>query len=581
MYLRRYLSGSKSQGRNYWKLVESHRTERGPRQRIVAYLGDVEEALRQGVKEAAQGFHDTQGNLFEPAPATQLVTVQVDKIRVERCLEFGGPWLVLQVLEHLQLPARMRELLPGDRAEVEWWAMALVLVIARVCHPSSELYIAEHFFERSSLGDLLGIAADKVNDDRLYRALDNLLPHKVALEQHLQAQLGRLFGLQYELLLYDVTSTYFEGMAQSNPQAQRGYSRDNRPDCKQVCLALVVTTSGMPLAYEVFDGNRTDVTTVEEIVTCVEARYGQVDRIWVMDRGMVSEENLEFLRHAGRRYLVGASRSQLKKFEQQLLEGTFAQVRAGVEVQLCPGPAGDETFILCRSEARRLKDHAITANAVAALTGKLERLQQSCLRRKYQVGYIERRLGRLLQQHRHVAGAFSVQVSLAPAGGAQVTWLHNQAQQDWATLTEGCYLLRSNIKDWSAEELWQTYIQLTAAESAFRIQKHDLALRPIWHQRQDRVQAHLLVCFLAYVVWKTLGRFCSLAGLGDEPRKVFDEVATLRMVDVVMPTQGGVELRRRVITEPTKAQAKLLQQLRLRPPKQIPLPANVVPKSPT
>lgn len=568
MYLRRCRSKAHREGQYYWQLVESHRTQRGPRQRVVAYLGDVEESLRQGVQEAAAGQPSPrQEPLFsESSPAPQWVEVDASRIRVERCREFGGPWLALQVLEQLQLPELWRTVLPQDRAEVEWWAMALVLVIARWCHPSSELHIAEHFYADSSLSDLLGIPPGKIDDHRLYRALDKLLPHKPALEQHLKARLGELFQLDYELLLYDVTSTYFEGMAEGNPQAQRGYSRDQRPDCKQVCIALVVTKSGMPLAYEVFDGNRTDVTTVEEIVEGVEARFGQADRIWVMDRGMTSEDNLEFLQEGQRRYILGAPRCQLKAFEKQLLEGSWQQVREGLEVQLCASPNGPETFILCRSAARRLKDQAIHHKAIQRLTAKLEKLQTVCQTRKYQVSRIERRVGRILEQCSRAAAGFTVEVTTSDKGGARVTWSQEPAWQDWAALTEGCYLLRSNIRDWTAQDLWQAYIQLTEAENAFKIHKQDLSLRPIWHQKKERVQAHILVCFLAFVGWQALGQFCRLAGLGDEPRKVFNELATLRSVDVVLPTKQGPEIRRRLVTQPTPAQQILLQRLRLNLP---------------
>jgi transposase len=570
VYLRRCRCKANSKDQHYWQLVESYRTERGPRQRVVAYLGDVAEGLRKGLQETAQGHPEpTQENLFRETTPPEWIEIDASGMKVERCAEFGGPWLALEILHQLQLPALLRSLLPRDRAEVEWSAMALVLVIARLCNPSSELHIAEHFYADTSLADLLGIPADKVNDDRLYRALDKLLPHKAALELHLKQRLGELFALEYELLLYDVTSTYFEGMAKANPQAQRGYSRDQRPDCKQVCLALVVTKSGMPLAYEVLDGNRADVTTVEEMVELVETRYGKADRIWVMDRGMLSAANLQFLQQQQRRYIVGTPRNQLKAFQQQLLEGQWRQVREGVEVQLCPAPEGAETFILCRSAARRLKDRAIYQQAASRLTEKLQRLQQNCARSRFKAGLIERQVGRLLAQHSRAARCFKVEVSSGADGGAQLQWSKEEAWQDWATLSAGCYLLRSNITDWTAEDLWRAYIHLTEAETAFKIHKHDLSLRPIWHQKAERVQAHILVCFLAYVVWKSLGQLCHLAGLGDEPRKVFEEIAKLRMIDLVIPTRAGPKLRRRLVAQPTTAQAVLLQRLQMSLPKGI------------
>jgi hypothetical protein len=258
------------------------------------------------------------------------------------------------------LPEFLNEAVAQRCEEIPWPLMALVLVVGRLCEPGSELSLAEQGYERTALPELLGIPAAKVNDDRLYRALDKLLPAKAALEQHLKARLGELFGLSYDLLLYDVTSTYFEGLAERNPQAQRGYSRDHRPDCKQVCIALVVSREGIPLGYEVFAGNRSDVKTVEEIVELIESRYGTADRIWVMDRGMVSEDNLDYLREKQRRYLVGTPKSQLRRYEAEIASGGWSEIREGLEVKLCPGPDGSETFILCRSAERREKEKAGT-----------------------------------------------------------------------------------------------------------------------------------------------------------------------------------------------------------------------------
>jgi len=446
----------------------------------------------------------------------------------------------------------------------------------RLGEPSSELRIAEHLYERSSLTDLLGIPADKVNDDRLYRALDRLLPHKVELEKHLKGRLGELFNLEYDLLLYDVTSTYFEGASESNGQARRGYSRDHRPDCKQVCIALVVSREGLPLGYEVFAGNRADVTTVEDIVEKIEAQYGAAGRIWVMDRGMVSEENLEYLRAGGRRYIVSTPKSQLKRFEQELLKADWRQVREGLEVKLCPSPDGEESFILCRSAERAAKEKAMHDRFEKRIEKGLTRLADSCRKKKQKVGAVERRVGRLLEGNSRAAGLFRVDVVERASGGVEVVWEKLEQWRAWAELSEGCYLLRSNVTDWDAEQLWRAYIQLTEAEAAFRIQKGDLGVRPIWHQKQERVQAHILVCFLAYVLWKMLGQMCKRAGLGTEPRKAFDEIAQIKAVDVVMPTRQGTLIHNRCIAQPTKAQAVLLQMLQLHLPQRMKIYENVV-----
>ena len=544
---------------------------------MVAYLGDVGEGRRLGVQQAARGATGSwQSRLFDEEGESEWVEVDTKRVRVEKVRDFGGCWLGLEISERLGLIALLERLLPEGREEIPWSMMALTLVLMRLGEPSSELRIAEHLYERSSLTDLLGIPADKVNDDRLYRALDRLLPHKVELEKHLKGRLGELFNLEYDLLLYDVTSTYFEGASESNGQARRGYSRDHRPDCKQVCIALVVSREGLPLGYEVFAGNRADVTTVEDIVEKIEARYGAAGRIWVMDRGMVSEENLEYLRAGGRRYIVGTPKSQLKRFEQELLKADWCQVREGLDVKLCLSPDGEESFILCRSAERATKEKAIHDRFEKRIEKGLTRLADSCRKKKPKVGAVERRVGRLLEGNSRAAGLFRVDVVERASGGVEVVWEKLEQWRAWAELSEGCYLLRSNVTDWDAEQLWRAYIQLTEAEAAFRIQKGDLGVRPIWHQKQERVQAHILVCFLAYVLWKMLGQMCKRAGLGTEPRKAFDEIAQIKAVDVVMPTRQGTLIRNRCIAQPTKSQAVLLQMLQLHLPQRMKIHENVV-----
>ena len=444
--------------------------------------------------------------------------------------------------------------------------MALVLVLCRLCNPSSELHIAEHFYAQSVLAELLGVPAEKVNEQRLYRALDALLPHKEALEVFLKERLGELFGLEYDLLLYDVTSTYFEGEAKGNPLAERGYSRDHRPDCKQVCIGLVVSRCGMPLGYEVFAGNRTDVTTVEEIVETMERRYGRADRIWVMDRGMVSKENIAFLQHGKRQYIVGTPKSMLKRFERELPGEDWHTIRDGLEVKLCPTPDGEETFVLCRSRDRREKEKAMHNRFEQRIEEGLRRITTTCQRQRLSAAVVGQRVGRLLGRNSRAAGLFAVDVQTDGKGRASLAWRKVEAWRDWAALSEGCYLLRSNIHDWSDQQLWETYIQLTEAEAAFRVHKSDLSIRPIWHQKEDRVLAHILVCFLAYVLWKSLSQWCLQAGLGHEPRRVFEELGKIRLVDVVLPTRQRTEIRKRCVTRPTDHQAILLQHLRLRLP---------------
>jgi transposase len=570
MYLKRCGQTRLTRKGIYWELVESYRTERGPRQRIVSYLGNIGETGRLGVQQAARGnIGSWQSRLFDEAGEPEWVEVDARRVHAERVQDFGGYWLGLVVADKLGLISLLERLLPEGRADVPWSMMALTLVLMRLSEPSSELRIAEHLYERSSLVDLLGIPTDKVNDDRLYRALDSLLPHKVGLEVYLKERLGTLFDLEYDLLLYDMTSTYFEGHGAANEQAALGYSRDHRPDCKQVCIALVVSREGMPLGYEVFAGNRADATTVEDIVAKIETQYGSAGRIWVMDRGMVSEKNLAYLRAGGRRYIVGTPRSQLKRFERELLMDDWQEVWEGLEVKQCPSPDGKESFILCRSAARAIKEKQIHERFETRIEKGLTKLVESCWKQKQKVGMIERRVGRLLGSNSRAAGLFRVKVTERVDGGAEVVWEKLEEWRAWAELSEGCYLLRSNITDWRAKELWQAYIQLTEAEAAFRIQKSDLRIRPIWHQKKERVQAHILVCFLAYVLLKMLGQMCQKAGLGNDPRKVLDEIAQIKAVDVVMPTKQGAVIRKRCIAQPTKAQAILLQRLQLHLPQRM------------
>jgi len=566
MFLRPCYRSKNGKRHAYWALMESYRTERGPRQRVVAYLGQLEERGRLGVKEAAEGRRGSrQKRLFDDVQP-QWVEVDASRVRVENCRDFGGPWLGLELVRRLGLQEFLRQAIPPGREKIPWSSMALVLVLCRLCNPSSELHIAEHFYAQSVLAELLGVPAEKVNEQRLYRALDALLPHKEALEVFLKERLGELFSLEYDLLLYDVTSTYFEGEAKGNALAQRGYSRDHRPDCKQVCIGLVVSRCGMPLGYEVFAGNRNDVTTVEEIVETIERRYGRADRIWVMDRGMVSEAKISFLRQGKRRYIVGTPKSMLKQFERELLAEDWHAIRDGLEVKLCPTPDGEETFVLCRSRDRREKEKAMHARFEQRIEEGLRRIAATCQRQRLSPAVVGQRVGRLLGRNSRAAGLFAVDVKTDGEGRASLAWRKVEAWRDWAVLSEGCYLLRSNIHDWSDEQLWETYIQLTEAEAAFRIHKSDLCIRPIWHQKEDRVLAHILVCFLAYVLWKSLSQWCQRAGLGHEPRRVFEELGKIRLVDVVLPTRQGTEICKRCVTRPTDHQAILLQHLGLRLP---------------
>jgi transposase len=600
MFIRQYFKQENGQRTAYWALVESYRAAIGPRQRVVAWLGKLDHAGRLGVLRAAEEVKHSAGQddqlvrqqphnpqlqfEFDDEPASQPRWVEVNAagVRVENLRQFGGPWMALHLIRTLQLDSFLKNVIEEGKETVPWDVTSLILIIARLLEPSSELYVAEQWFPKTSLSDLLGVSEDHVDDNRLYRCLDKLLPHKEALEVHLKNRMGELFDLEYDLLMYDVTSTFFEGRADF-PLAQRGYSRDQRSDCKQVCIALVVSKCGIPLGYEVFAGNKADVTTVEHIVEMMERRYGKSDRIWVMDRGMVSEDNIEFLREGGRRYIIGTPKAMLKKFEQDLLKEDWHSIRDGLEVKFVTLPKAEEVqvdapespempcerFILCRSRERSKKEEGITQRFEKKIVDGLTRMKARCEKQKRDPMTVEREIGRLLGQNTRAAKLFDVKVTKADTGAACIEWSKIEAHRDWATLSAGCYLLRTNVADWSDEDLWKAYIQLTEAEAAFRIHKSDLSLRPIWHQKEDRVLAHIFVCFVAYVLWKTLGQLCMKAGLGNEPRRVLAELSDIHSMDVVLPTRSGPEIRTRCISKPTGHQQILLEKLGLKLPAKI------------
>jgi hypothetical protein len=582
MYLRHTTRRKDGKVHRYWQLVRCVRVGRKVVQQTVAHLGELDaqgRARAQALARAITGDR-AQPDLFVDDHAEEAIPVRLRRIRLERGRGFGDVWLGWTLWRALRLDEALTRLLPEGREAVPWATMAAVLVLARLCEPSSELHIAETWYRGTALEDLLALPTPLVNDDRLYRALDRLVPHKPALEQHLVARLGELFALDYDLLLYDVTSVYFEGLAEANPLAQRGHSRDHRPDCKQVCLALVVTRDGMPLGYEVFAGNRTDVTTVEDIVDAMEARYGLAQRIWVMDRGMTSQDNLDWLRETGRRYLVGTPKSELKKWAGALAEARDWQaVRDGIEAKQCVGPDGVETFVLIRSVERREKERAMHVRFARRIEDGLTRLGQRIgrARRPLDVRRLERQLGRLLERNQRAAGRYGIEFVPDATQPARVRldWSARPEWDDWARWSEGCYVLRTNVTDWSAEDLWRTYVQLTDVEAAFRIEKSELGIRPVWHQRADRVQAHILVCFLAYVLWKTLEQWQRRAGLGQSPRTIFDELRRIQSTDVVLPTEDGRELRLRCVVRPDAAQAVLLDRLGLDLPQRLRVPPPV------
>ena len=580
MFLKRINTKSKEgKKRTYWALVKSVRTARGPRHQVVSYLGE----LRAGEKTEWANLARIVNKrpiprmpLFDTLEATEpvpdTIEVRVRGARVERTRDFGDVYLALTLWRALELDKLLERIMPDGHGKIPWHIVATVLSLARFCEPSSELHIADTWYQRTSLDDLMGVSADRVNTDRLYRAHDHLLKHKDDIEKHLKERYTTLFDAQYDLLLYDVTSTYFEGEAKRNPQAKRGHSRDHRPDCKQVCIGLVVTREGLPVAYEVFEGNRHDSKTLQEIIEAMEERHGKARRIWVLDRGMVSDENLQFLRDRDGQYIVGTPKATLRSFEQALLDQDWTQVEEGIEVKLRPGPDGNETFIVCRSTARREKEKAMHERFEKRIEEGLQSLERRLdkAKKKPNRSQVERQIGRLLGKNSRAAGLFDIKVSEVERDGAdgflKVTWTKKDAWREWANLSEGCYLLRTNLVDWTAEDLWKTYIQLTQAEAAFRTQKSELNLRPIWHHKEDRVQAHILFSFLAYAMWKMLELWMSRCGLGNGPRPLIEELARIKTNDVVLPTSKGREVRIRCVTQTDESQRTLLGRLGLKIP---------------
>jgi transposase len=595
MFLKRLIRRKNGKQHTYWALVESYRTAKGPRNRVVSYLGDLSPRERSGWSHFAgklDGERIADPTLFEPPAAAESAArferVRIKGVTVGRLRDFGDVYLALILWRLLGLDKLLAEAIAPGREEVPWGVVASILSTARFCEPSSELHIEDTWYRRTALPDLLGVKASQVHTDRLYAGLDALLPHKDAIEGHLRSRLGELFEIKYDLLLYDVTSTYFEGDAEANPMAKRGYSRDHRPDRPQVCIALVVSTEGMPLGYEVFDGNTQDSTTVKKIVEAIEKRHGKSQRVWVMDRGMVSEANLQWMREEDRKYIVGTPKAMLRRFEQHLVDKDWCEVREGVQVKLVPGADGRDTFILARSEDRRNKERAMHEKFSTAIEKQLEKLKKSVESgRLKDLAELNRKLGRLHERCWRAWGAFEIEAGQSSSGSGtagepshaekprlSITWKRNARFDQWGDLAQGCYLLRTNLSETDPAVLWKHYIQLTEAEWAFRITKDELSIRPIWHHGAERTKAHILVCFLAYVMWKTMSQWMSRSGLGHAPRTLLEEMQKIKCADVTLPVREVGQTQERLltlrcVTTPDESQQVLLNRLGLTLPRRL------------
>lgn len=566
----------------YWSLMETERTDKGPRHRLICYLGELNSSQNKSWRKAIKVFNDggqeEQLELFpsETAPDDEENVVKIDlkSVQLERAREFGAIYTGLEMWKKLGLDKFWEDKIDpepeeysGRMPDVAWSKVAAILAINRLCAPGSELSIEEKWFKSTALDDLLNVAEEKIHTDRLYECLDHLIKHKEELEKHLKKRYGELFEIKYDILLYDLTSTYFEGEAKGNPQAQRGYSRDHRPDCKQVCIALVVSEEGFPLAYEVFDGSRPDVTTLEEIMGIIERKYGKARRIWIFDRGIVSEDNLEMLRKKKAQYLVGTKRGELKKYEKELLDKNWGNVREDVEVKLIPAGKGEETYVLCRAGKRGAKEEAMREGSSKKLEKRLNKLAQRIEKGKLKNPIkIERRIGAILGKHSSISDLYDVKFK-----GGKLIWKTDKEKISWRKAREGAYLLRTNVAEKDPAQLWEKYMQLTEAEAAFRALKSELVIRPIWHHKEKRVQAHILVAFLGYALWVTLKHTLKNSGSDYSPARTLDALKRIHSGDIIMQTVGieKYQIRLRRVFCPDEEQNNLLNALRISIPKKL------------
>lgn len=579
MFLKSHPRRKDGKSHQYYSLVESVRTARGSQHRVLAYLGEMNGSTEKAWRKAISLFNgEGQQEQLELFPSgtpdlpsgEHVVQVRLDGVRWERPRDFGDLFVAQHVWKLLGLDQLLASKMASSDADVPWDVMAFILCAARLLSPSSELAVGDSFYPRTALDDIAGVPVDKVNKDRLYRTLDKLHPCKSAIEAHLKSRLGTLFAEPFDILLYDLTSTYFEGLAEANPAAKRGYSRDHRPDCAQIVIGLVVTKSGLPLGYEVFDGNRSDATTLESMMAKMETLYGKASRIWVFDRGVASEKNLEALRAHGGAYLVGTPRVLLRKVESALLDENWQTVREGIEVKLVAAPDGSkDTFILCRSANRREKESAMHDRFERKMEEGLGRLaaaiESGRLRSR---DSLWQRIGRLKAECSRVARAYEITVE-SDGSSLALSWRKDETKAAYMRHSEGAYLLRTNLTRESEKELWHMYMQLNDAESAFRTLKQDIGIRPVFHQIQRRVEAHVLVCFIAYTMYRTLDRLAHDKGVDMSARKVLSALSTIKSGDVILPLADGRELRLRRVSRPDQSQAQLLTSLGVHLPERV------------
>jgi hypothetical protein len=595
MFLRRYARSKNGKQHVYFALVESVRTEAGPRQRVVAHLGELNHDQERRWQRTVV-FFNCHGEAQElrlfpdddtpPPDDPDVVRVRLDKVGWTNGRRFGDVWLACWLWRLLELDRIIARHVPQDKETVAPADIIAIEVINRLCQPCSELALAEHWYASTGLADLLGVADAAVTKDRLYRTLDQLRAAQEKIENDLKERFGALFQLDYELLLYDLTSTYFEGLAEENKLARRGYSRDHRSDCLQVVVALVVTRDGFPLAHYTWPGNTQDLKTVQRIVSAIEARFGHSNRVWVMDRGMISDDALAFLSAPGRRYLLATRRHALMPFQAELRSPGWQRLPDNPDVEVKLLQRDEVHYLLARSKPRRHKERAMRRKQRRGLAQALRKLHgrvaQGRLKKRDK---ILEAIGRLKERFPKAHPFVAISVSDMPMS-LNYAW-HVDKFRD-ALARDGAYLLRSNQAGWSAQEFWETYIQLTVVERAFRVLKSDLLLRPIWHHLDGRVEAHIFVCVLAYALWKTLDHLAKRAGLQTlihkpDPRRpnaspkprpmtpdvILRELSQIQIGDILLETTSGQTLALRRVARPNAEQTRILEALNLQLPERL------------
>jgi transposase len=604
MFLRRYRRTKNGKSHIYYALVESIRTEAGPRQRVVAHLGELNHEQERRWQCTVR-FHNQQGedqqlrlfpdDLRVSSPDDpDLVRINLKSVGWANPRHFGDVWLALWLWKFLKLDEILDRHVRQGKETIRPADIVAIEVINRLCSPCSEFELAEHWYASTGLEDLLGIPDSAVTKDRLYRTLDQLLRAQTAIECDLEKQLGALFRLDYSLVLYDLTSTYFEGLAAENELAQRGYSRDHRSDCKQIVVALVLTKDGFPLAHRTFAGNTQDLKTVQTIVGEIETQFGTSQRIWVMDRGMISDESLKFLGESNRRYLLATKRGELAEFQAELGRTGWNPLPKNPQVQVKLFERESVHYLLARSRPRRRKERAIRRRQRRGLSTDLKKLSALVDSGKLKKrDKILERVGRLKERYPKARGF--VQINVTATKQPRLEWTWDQAKYRQALATDGAYLLRSNQPGWTAAEFWETYIQLTIVERAFRVLKSELFLRPIWHHYSGRTQAHVFICILAYALWKTLDHLAQRAGLMTEIRKpdlrrprsspkarrmtpqmILRELRKIKIGDILMSTSDGRQLALRRVARPGPDQARILEGLKLVLPERLATPDRIL-----